>query len=191
MTNPRQTTVNVTLTSVDPVAGTGEYILDPVGPDPLPRPTGPDQILTFENCGHDGVDIDFVLTDATGQNYTFPPDSEKREAVSSQHGATDLCPEQGTSEVLMPVSVTGANNNTLRVHNPNQDRPGRPKLTGPFSYVLWLTKDRGSTYISLDPGGNNMNGPTGRFPWTAVLVTTAVVAAAAVFAVYKLRAFDS
>jgi hypothetical protein len=160
---PRQTTVNVTLNSVDPVSAQGQFDLQPVGRDQLPPPSGPNQTLTFSNkdqngVGHDGLNIDFVFTDATQQGYAFPPNNKKAEAVSSQLGATDLCPPQGQNEVLSPININGPNNDTLRVHNPNQDKPGGPKLTGPFSYVLWVTKDGGAKYVALDPGGQNMNG---------------------------------
>ena len=150
---PRQAQVNVILQSVNPT----QFNLQPVG---LPPPNGPDQTLTFYNqdqngVGHNGVDVDFILTDNTRGNYAFPPNNKKGNAVSSQLGATNLCPPQGTNQVLNPVNVSGPNNNTLRVHNPNQNT-----VVGLFSYVLWVTNDGGTTYVALDPGGNNMNGPT-------------------------------
>lgn len=164
---PRQTTVNVTLNSFNPGTGKANFDLQPTGADPLPPPNGPDKTLTFSNqdqngVGHNGIDVAFVLTDATGgqKTYTFPPNNLKDKAVSSQLGATNLCPPQGTNEVLGAINVGGENNDTLRVHNANQDqRPGGPNVLGPFSYVLWVTNDNGATYKPLDPGGNNMNGP--------------------------------
>ena len=48
--------------------------------------------------------------------------------------------------MLSPVSITGPNNSTLRVHNPNQDKLDAPKLGRTFSYVLWVTRDGGSNY---------------------------------------------
>ncbi|HEV2594756.1 MAG TPA: hypothetical protein VGU01_06105 [Sphingomicrobium sp.] len=190
MTNPRQTTVIVTLKSVDLATRTGKFILEPVGSDPLPPPTGPHQELLFENNKHDGVDIEFVLIDATNQQYTFPPAKKLADAVSSELGATDLCPKQGTSDVLIPKSINGPNNNILRVHNPNQNIPGGPKLTGPFSYVLWVTNDNGKNWIALDPGGQNMNGATVRLSWSAVLVATAIFAVGTVFALGMRREND-
>ena len=153
MSNPWQKTVSVTLTAVDPVAKTGEYQLQPVGPDPIP--VGPDGSLVFENAGHNGFNIDFVLTDQTGQKYAFPPNKQKQQAVSSQMGAIDACPAQGISDVFKVINVGGANNSVLSVHNKNQD-----EVVGTFSYVLWLTNDNGASYIKLDPGGTNHNGMT-------------------------------
>jgi hypothetical protein len=186
MSSPWQTRVNVTLKSVDHATGTGEFVLDPVGVG-LPPPTGPHQVLTFENNYHNGFDIDFVLIDKTKQGYSFPPNSEKTEAVSSQMGATNLCPPQGTSEVLQPINVhqTNSPDDTLRVHNKNQG-----SVVGDFGYALWVTNDGGSSYIKLDPGGHNNNGMTAGFSKTAALVVTVAVAAVAAFALYKLRVFQ-
>ena len=161
---PRETQVNVTLTGFD-AAGSAQFVLQPAGNDPLPPPQGPNQTLTFRNqdqngVGHNGLDVTFVLTDNTHQGYGFPPNNKKQDAISSQLGATDFCPVQGMNEVLSVINVSGPNNNTLRVHNPNQNKQGGPNLTGLFSYVLWVTKDNGATYVPLDPGGNNMNGAT-------------------------------
>src|SRR5690349_13030239 len=153
MSSPWQKKVSVTLTAVDLVSKTGKYDLVPLGPDPIP--VAPDGSLLFDNDHHDGFDIDFILTDATGKNYAFPPNNKKQDAVSSQMGAIDDCPKQGISKVLRPIGVSGPNNSILSVHNPNQD-----DVVGTFSYVLWVTKDGGSNYIKLDPGGTNNNGMT-------------------------------
>ena len=149
MGNPWQKTINVTLTSVNPT----EYQITPVGPDPIP--VGADGALIFNNDNHNGFNIDFVLIDQTGQGYAFPPNNNKGQAVSSRLGAINDCPPQGTSVVLSPVNISGPNNNTLSVHNPNQG-----SVVGSFSYALWVTKDGGQSYVSIDPGGNNMNGAT-------------------------------
>lgn len=155
MSSPWQKKVSVTLNSVDLVAKTGKYDLVPLGPDPIP--VGPDGSLIFDNDHHDGFDIDFVLTDKTGsaKKYAFPPNPKKQDAVSSQMGAVDACPPQGTSDVFSVINVGGPNNSVLSVHNKNQD-----EVVGTFSYVLWLTNDGGATYIKLDPGGTNNNGMT-------------------------------
>jgi len=163
MSNPRQTTVNVTLSSIN-AQGNAVFTLQPVGDDPLPPPSGPNQTLTFQNdphgVPHNGVTIDFVLIDQTGQGYAFPPNNNKAYAVSSAMGPTNGCPAQGTNEVLSPVNVS-PDNKTLSVHNPNQNQqPNGPNLVGNFSYVLWVTKTGGAPYVPLDPGGNNMNGAT-------------------------------
>lgn len=187
MADPRHTKVNVTLTSVDPKTKKGQFTLAPTGSDPLPPPNGPHQVLCFDNDHHDGIDIEFHLIDSTHQGYAFPADKFKGKAVSSQMGPIGQCPPQGTSEVLDPVSISGANNEFLKVHNPNQNKPGGPNLVGDFNYTLWVTNDGGTSWIALDPGGQNMNGPTFRSPTTAILVGAAVIVAAALFAIYELR----
>ncbi len=162
---PRQVQVNVTLTGFD-AAGKALFVLQPVGDDPLGPPEGPNQTLTFKNqdkngVGHNGLDVTFVFTDNTGNNYGFPPNNKKQDAVSSELGALSYCPLQGMNEVLSVINVSGPNNNMLRVHNANQNKQGGPNLLGDFSYVLWVTKDGGTNYVPLDPGGKNMNGATG------------------------------
>ena len=165
---PRQTTMNVILKSVDEAQADPKkmavFELQPVGVDPLPPPNGPNQTLIFDNVvhgvGHNGVNIDYVLIDQSGKNYLFPPNNKKADAVSSELGATDRCPLQRRNDVLSPINVS-PDKKTLSVHNPNQNKPGGPNLTGPFSYVLWVTKDGGENYVPLDPGGVNNNGSIG------------------------------
>lgn len=161
---PRQTRINVTLTGFD-AAGKAVFGLQPAGDDPLGPPEGPYQTLTFRNqdkngVGHNGLDVSFVFTDATGQGYTFPPNNKKQDAISSQLGALNYCPLQGMNEVFSVINVGGQNNNTLNVHDANQNKQGGHNDLGDFSYVLWVTKDNGANYVPLDPGGKNMNGPT-------------------------------
>ena len=37
--------------------------------------------------------------------------------------------------------------------------PNPSPAQGPFGYTLRITKDGGATYLPLDPGGVNQNGP--------------------------------
>jgi hypothetical protein len=173
MANPQDMTVDVTLDSIHPVTGKADFHLQPPGN------------LIFENDHHPGFHVRFVFTDNTGGNYCFPPDKDKDQAVSSQLGATNLCPPQGTSEVFRAIRVDGPNNSVLVVHNPNVS-----PILGAFGYVLWVTKDGGKTYLALDPGGVNNNGPTNRFlSLTTVIVAVAVIAVVALV-LYKLNVFS-
>lgn len=96
-----------------------------------------------------------------------------------------LCPPQGTSDVFKALSVGGTNNNILTVLNTNQD-----PYVGVFSYVLWITNDGGTTYIELDPGGVNQNGPSVRFSLASILILAAAVAVVALVALYWLGVFN-
>jgi hypothetical protein len=182
MPSPWEKTVNVYLDSIDPVTGKPHFRIEPAPPNPLPTSNG---ILVFNNNHRPGFHIHFIFTDNTGQNYTFPPNNQKDQAVSSQLGATNLCPPQGTSQVFSALRVDGPSNNTLTVRNPNIN----PAL-GLFSYVLWVTNNGGANYLPLDPGGTNDNGPVAApfLPWAMLAVAVAVVAIAA-FAAYEFGLF--
>jgi hypothetical protein len=176
MADPKDTTVSVTYSGIDPVTGKAIFTITPIGTNPLP--TGPDGLI-FVNDHFPGFHISFVLSDATHQNYAFPPESKKKKAVSSVMGA-NLCPPQGTREVFKVIRVDGANNDTVTVHNPNE------KHLGVFSYVLWITNDGGNTYVPLDPGGVNQNGPTKPFYVARVTILAAAVGAVALVGRYLL-----
>ncbi len=181
MADAKKTTVNVTYSGIDPVTGKANFTIDPTGTNPLP--TGPNGLI-FVNDHFPGFQISFVLIDNTHQNYAFPPNSKKDLAVSSVMGA-GLCPPQGTSDVFKALSVGGTNNNILTVLNTNQD-----PYVGVFSYVLWITNDGGTTYIELDPGGVNQNGPSVRFSLASILILAAAVAVVALVALYWLGVFN-
>jgi hypothetical protein len=181
MADAKKTTVNVTYSGIDPVTGKAKFTIKPTGTDPLP--TGPDGLI-FVNDHFPGFQISFVLIDDTHQNYAFPPNSSKDMAVSSVMGANQ-CPPQKTSDVFQIVGVSGTNNNTLTVLNTNKD-----KLVGIFSYVLWITNDGGKSYVPLDPGGVNQNGPSIKFPLTSVVIFAVAVAVLALVALYWLGVFN-
>jgi hypothetical protein len=106
--------------------------------------------IMFENNHRPGFNIEFNLYDETGNNYVFPPQSKVKEACWSKVGTA--CPTSEVWEVFDPKRVTNAGS-TLEVYNDNPS----PSL-GAFKYTLRVTKDGGTTYCELDPGGGDMNG---------------------------------
>lgn len=148
--NPRDVHVSVILNSETP----GDFRIVPSPPGSLP--TGPNGELIFQNAGYPGFFIHFDLQDLTGLNYKFPPQPKINQAVWSELGV-DECPQPGKMEVFDPRNVSNQGM-TLVVHNPNV----APAL-GKFYYMLRVTKDGGTTFLPLDPGGDNQNGPISKF----------------------------
>lgn len=165
----KDVTVNVTLNSEKP----GDFKIEPSPNGALP--TGPDGELIFRNAGHPGFFVVFHLIDLTHQKYGFPPNSEKKAAVWSTLKA-NACPgEPGEWAVFEPISVSPDGMN-LKVHNANV-----APIVGLFSYTLRVTKDGGTKYLDLDPGGSNQNGPIGFVspkPYVAFIVGAIVGALA-------------
>jgi hypothetical protein len=173
---PRDVHVSVTLNSETP----GDFSIEP---SPLGSlPTGPNGELIFNNAGRPGFFIHFGLVDKTGLNYKFPPQAKVSEAVWSELVA-GACPQSpGKWDVFEPRNITNGGM-TLIVHNPNVD-----PILGKFGYTLRVTKDGGATYLPLDPGGDNQNGPVNRYNWnTAVaFVSGAAVGSLATIGVQAL-----
>lgn len=169
MANPRNVNVNVTVNSDDP----GDFSIEPSPLGSLPK--GPDGELVFVNDHHPGFFIHFHLIDKSGLGYKFPPQRRIRSAVWSELGV-DCCPQDGKMEVFKPIRVEDEEK-TLVVYNSNQD-PDVDK----FYYMLRVTNDGGSSYLPLDPGGDNQNGPTQPFweSWLAPAATGAIVGFAAI-----------
>ena len=96
----------------------------------------------------------FNLIDETGSSppYTFPPQNKVQEASWSQVGSN--CPTAPAYDVFDPKRVENSQT-TLVVFNANPS----PAL-GNFKYTLRVTKDGGTTYCELDPGGVDKNGAT-------------------------------
>ena len=168
-TRAKDVTVNVTLNSE--TQGDFTILPSPIGS----LPTGPDGELIFRNQGHPGFFVVFHLIDLTQRGYRFPPDSKKKEAVWSVLQA-NACPNAPEWAVFDPINIT-ADGKNLKVFNPNVD-----PVLGTFSYTLRVTKDGGATYLALDPGGSNQNGPITRNNWNvaAAFVGGALVGALAV-----------
>ena len=170
MTNAKLADVQVTLHSVDPLR------FDITSKD-LPKDANGD--LVFINDNHPGFNVDFQFTDETRLNYLFPPNNQKAEAVWSLRGPSN-CPTQKASEVFQPVHVSG-DCKTLTVHNSNAGAN-----VGHFGYTLRVTKDGGATFLALDPGGLNKNGPVLANKNSTALIVTLLVVGVAAFIAYKL-----
>jgi len=156
------------------------FDIQPLGPDPLPKDSNGD--LIFDNEGHDGFKINFILSDNTGHGYQWPPNSKKDQAVWSKLTAdAKYCPSDGDKDVFHALSINGS---TLQVRNKNP-KPAQ----GPFRYTLCVTNDGGASYLPLDPGGNNNNGSTKSVSAAAIAVIAVAAVAIAAFAVYRFNLF--
>jgi hypothetical protein len=152
MKYPRVTMVQVILNSVD-ASNKAHFDILPAGNDALEAPVDAEKTLKFYNNEHDGIVIEFVLIDKTGENYSFP--SQAADAVSSDWGPASTSPPSGTNNVFAPIGVSGYNNNVLSVRNENLHE------NETFGYVLWFTNPEGKSG-KIDPGGINMNGSGSR-----------------------------
>lgn len=175
MTSPWKKSVAVTLESTNPV----QYGIEPTGTDPLPVSNG---ALVFNNDHRNGFDIDFILTDQTNGGYLWPPNNLKDKAVWSKLGTA--CPGSPDTDVFHALKVDQTCT-ILTVHNPNVS----PSV-GAFQYTLCLTNDGGNTYLELDPGGLNNNGPVSAgisFSMTFVVALAAIAVVA--LALYEFGVF--
>lgn len=166
MANPKKVKVIVTVKSDVP----GDFTIEPSPKGSLPK--GKKGELVFENDHHPGFDVHFDLVDKSGLGYKFPPPDKMSSAVWSELGATS-CPRDGRMEVFQPLSIDN-DQMTLVARNPNAGT-----VVGGFYYMLRVTRDGGSSYLPLDPGGDNKNGPISPRPvaaWIAPAVTGALVA---------------
>ena len=108
--------------------------------------------LVFENHGRPGFNVRFCLHDETGGGYKFDGPPNLQQAIWSQLGTT--CPTSGVWDVFDPKQVKDQGM-TLVAYNRNPS-----PAQGIFQYALNVTNDNGASYVSIDPGGNNMNGGT-------------------------------
>jgi hypothetical protein len=106
--------------------------------------------LVFENHGRPGFNVRFCLHDETGGDYKFPSPPNLRQAIWSQRGTS--CPTSAVWDVFDAKQVKDQGM-TLVAYNANPS-----PAQGIFQYTLNVTNDNGSTYLAIDPGGNNMNG---------------------------------
>ena len=161
--SPKKVEVEVILESDNPV----NFRVEPVNNS---LPTGPNGELIFDNDHHPGFQVWFYLNDRNGLGYTFPPNSKKHQAVWSELG-NGACPKPpGKSDVFHVERVIEPDRRTLVVLNPNPS-----PAQGPFGYTLRVTKDGGATYLDLDPGGLNQNGPTAKSSSTGAFAAGAAV----------------
>lgn len=125
----------------------------PVDFDLVPLPTLPGgpakNELIFENLGHDGFWLNFILEgDALG--YRFPDDED--DALYSAKG--DCCPKSKGQWPQFKGHKVEKSNTVLIVRNKNKD-------VETFGYTLRLTKtphESKPVCIDLDPVGQNKNG---------------------------------
>ena len=106
--------------------------------------------LVFHNRGHDGFNVNFHLHDLTDGGYQFAGPPNLNQAIWSQIG--DVCPTSGVWQVFDPKQVKD-HGMTLVAYNKNP-----APAQGHFMYTLNVTNNNGTSYVALDPGGNNMNG---------------------------------
>ena len=145
MAKPADLHIDVTLDSDNPL----QFRVEPQGG----FPTGPNGELIFQNNFHPGFKVVFHLKDPNGLGYRFPPHQKNDEGLWSELG-NGACPTQGKWEVFKPQKVSEPDGMKLTALNPNPS-----PAQGPFGYTLRVTKDGGVTYLALDPGGVNQNGP--------------------------------
>lgn len=156
--NPRDVHVCVTLNSETP----GDFTIQPMPPGIIPM--GPNGELIFQNAGHPGFFVHFDLQDPNNLGYSFPPQQKIKEAVWSEL-VDGACPKAPGKWDVFDARNIDNKGMTLVVHNPNQ-----APVLGKFGYTLRVTKDGGLTYLDLDPGGDNQNGPISRFETSYALV---------------------
>lgn len=113
---------------------------------------GGEKYLVFRNNCRPGFDIHFQLHDLTNKGYRFPRHED--DSVWSKIG-TD-CPKSEAHEVLTPKRVVEPDGTMLVAHNRNDKRNGRN--IGKFRYALNVSTTGRAPYLSLDPGGDDMNG---------------------------------
>jgi hypothetical protein len=108
--------------------------------------------LVFLNHGRPGFNVNFHLHDETNSGYKFNGPPNLQQAIWSQLGTS--CPTSGVWDVFDPKSVKDQGM-TLVAFNRNP-----APAQGIFQYALNVTNNNGASYVSIDPGGNNMNGGT-------------------------------
>ena len=144
--------------------------------------------LVFQNGGHDGFYVSFVLQESQPQYY-FAKQMNAAIAAKKIVTPADECPDQLPANQypwsqFKPVSLSD-DLKTLMVHDPNA--PGQECLFG-FSLFVTTNQDGSAPYLKFDPICDNQNGPVhlNRF---AVATTAIAVAAIAVFALYEFGLF--
>ena len=139
-----------------------QVVLHPGGPngdfhfESTDLPIGPGNVLYFKNFGYPGFHVHYDLKEHP--EYLFPepslfppnpPNQHLRQALfaQGQSGCPSTMSNWGQFDAL-DVKNAGR---TLVVWNKNQTPQD-------FGYTLRVTKDRGATYLPLDPCGVNQNG---------------------------------
>jgi hypothetical protein len=147
--HPWEVTIDIYLNAVA-TDGTPDFDVQTCLPTDWPS-KDQNPTVNFCNDGRNGFRITFRFYDNTGSAnpYIFLKDAD--DAVWSVPG--DSCPTSKCSLVFSQANRV--DDTTLSVLNPNKD------VLGPFQYALRVSNDKEKTVVTLDPGGNNMNGSTG------------------------------
>jgi hypothetical protein len=149
-TKPWETDIDVYLTSVGPPA---QFQISTC------LPLDQSGNIVFYNNGRPGFMLHFRLYDQTnngaGSGYVFPsppapPNQPMNWAMWSSAGSGCPVPGCGQWSEFTTVNVKDQGT-TLVVQNTNTSQTV-------FGYTLRVTNDNGSTFVDLDPGGNNQNG---------------------------------
>jgi hypothetical protein len=150
--NPWEAEIDIYLNAVHD-DGTADFDVQTCLPTELIR-ADPHPRIHFYNDGRDGFYLTFRLFDNTpGGNYQFASDPD--DAVWSQLG--DACPSDRIYGVFDKRKTDVKGPTTLSVYNPN-----KAPFLGTFRYTLNVSVNGEAPYVALDPGGNNMNGTSGR-----------------------------
>jgi hypothetical protein len=124
-------------------------------------PVNANDEIVFANKRRPGFNINFNLYDDTngggGSGYVFPnppklPHQAHKWALWSKEGHG--CPPANFGQQWPEFESISVKNQgkTLVVRNLNQN-------TTRFGFTLRVTNDNGGTFVDLDPGGDNKNGP--------------------------------
>ena len=113
-------------------------------------PMGLKNHLYFRNFGYPGF---YVHYDIQGTDYVFPDAKMAGDYLNEAlfcHAQT-MCPTTKSVWGQFTAIEVLPGGKTLVVHNKNDAKNN-------FAYALRVTKDNGSNYLPLDPGGTNWNG---------------------------------
>lgn len=141
-------------------------------------PMGPKNHLYFRNFGYPGFCVHYDIQGTT--DYVFPDAKMTGDYLNEAlfcHAQT-ACPTTKSVWGQFTAHEVQPGGKTLVVHNKNDAKAN-------FAYTLRVTKDNGSNYLSLDPGGTNWNGATALNKST---LTVAAIGGAAVGVLLTLGA---
>ena len=107
--------------------------------------------LEFENDGHDGVLVSFVIKDRDGTGLLFPKAPDQALWARTIEQESDPCPREGEQwDQFVPLMVAPTQN-ILIVENKNREK----QL---FKFCLNFTKPGYDGLVPWDPIGENRNG---------------------------------
>jgi hypothetical protein len=145
--HPWEVVIDVYLNSVAP-DGTPDFDIQTCLPTQWNEPAN-NPVVFFFNDGRNGFHITFRFFDDTnggaGSDYRFV--DEKDGPVWSQWG--EYCPDAEAHDVF--ERLKRIDDTTLEVFNANDEQRE-------FQYALRVRKGQAGSIVTLDPGGNNMNG---------------------------------